>query len=207
MMVPGWWEPPTGMETHLVPIQSFLMTPPAQAAVPSSKDLPVEVLHRSQVSRNGMIAVVSPENRTQPCALHLDRLVATDFHFLTQRLEFGDLPLCHRAPEHTETPVLGPPTDVREAEEGEGLGFPLPSLPTTFSGIPTELDQPRLFAVEFQGEFSQPFLESGEEPHGVFLKLEARHEVVRKAGASKRGPSRRVISLGGFETQSGMARD
>ena len=33
--------------------------------------------------------------------------------------------------------------------------------------------------MEFQGEFPQPFLQSGEEPHGVILKLETRHEVVR----------------------------
>jgi hypothetical protein len=58
-------------------------------------------------------------------------------------------------------------------------GFPSPPHFPAFTRIPPEFYQPSLIAMEFQGKFPQPFLQSGEEPHGVILKLETRHKVVR----------------------------
>jgi len=68
--------------------------------------------------------------------------------------------------------------DVREPEEGERLRLTQTPRPTTFGGVPPELDQPCLVRVQFQSEPREPLAKRAKEPVGVVPMLKPEREIV-----------------------------
>ena len=67
---------------------------------------------------------------------------------------------------------------MREAEERKGFRLPLPPpLPVSFGKLP-ELDQPRLFRMQFQTELGQPFSKLAEKAFGFCPAFETYHKIV-----------------------------
>jgi hypothetical protein len=82
--------------------------------------------------------------------------------------QFRNHPLSYRFPPHDEGAVL--PTlaaIMREAQEGEGVGFPFSTLLSILNGEPPELDQPCLFRMDFPARTSRaaPEILSRTAPH------------------------------------------
>ena len=82
------------------------------------------------------------------------------------------------APDGEGFGLVALPTVVGEAQEVEGLRFPLATLLPVAGRIAPELDQSGLLRMEFQAELRQPFLELFKEPHGIRSVLEAQHKIV-----------------------------
>ena len=77
-----------------------------------------------------------------------------------------------------ELPGLGLPANVREAQEVERLWLPIASGFPIPSGMPSELDEPRLVGMQFQPELRKPLTKVGEELPCVTLMLESGDKVV-----------------------------
>jgi hypothetical protein len=67
---------------------------------------------------------------------------------------------------------------MRETEEIERLGLTEPACLTPSGGVPPELDQARLLAVQFQTELREPLTKICDEPLCVIMILKAHNEVV-----------------------------
>src|SRR5262245_45488737 len=96
-------------------------------------------------------------------------------------LQLGPRPLRHRLPLEREAPGSGLPADVREAQAVERLRLAETTLRPVRSGVPPELDQPRLLGLQLQPELHEPLAQLGEEPLRIRTMLEAHDEVVRIA--------------------------
>ena len=67
---------------------------------------------------------------------------------------------------------------MREAQEREGFWLCLPtSFPISFGKLP-ELDQPRLFRMQFQTELRQTLPKFLQKPLGFRSVFEAHHQIV-----------------------------
>ena len=78
--------------------------------------------------------------------------------------ELGVQPRAHGVPPDQPPALPGPPEDVGEAQEGEGLGLALTPGTAVLTGEPSELDDPGLVRVHLQRERFQPLLQLGQEP-------------------------------------------
>ena len=67
---------------------------------------------------------------------------------------------------------------MREPEELKRLGLAKPASLSIPGGEPPELDQPRLFRMQFQAELREPLAKVMQEPLGVVTVLESRYVVV-----------------------------
>src|SRR5262249_59727965 len=107
---------------------------------------------------DSVVVEVPLQHASQPLALRRDRRVTPERQFSLHLAQLGSQPLGRRLTPHDETsaPVL-PPTDVGEAQEGEGLRLALPALPSVLGGEPPEFDQPRLLGVQGQAELLEAF--------------------------------------------------
>jgi len=93
-------------------------------------------------------------------------------------------PFSHGPPHEEKLPRPRSRTDVRESEEGEGLGRASKALFLTSRGrITTERNQPGLLGVQFERELPQSFAKLCEKLHRVSVVLEPNDGVVSVAHA------------------------
>jgi hypothetical protein len=132
-----------------------------------------------QVARDSMVLVVTLNDPFQPFTDLRCRLVHPAGQFCFQTAQLRHHPLRRRFAPYDETAVAPPlPTVMREAEERKGLRLSLTALfPNSFGMLP-ELDQPRLFGMQFQAELRQPFPKLSEKTFGFRPAFEAHHEIV-----------------------------
>jgi hypothetical protein len=93
-------------------------------------------------------------------------------------LERRSQPLLGRVPQHQKLSLVSSPTLVGEAEEGESLRLPCPASLPGLGGEPAELDEPRLFGMQFQVESPESIPKIRMKPYGIGLVLEANNEVI-----------------------------
>src|SRR6266511_211491 len=136
---------------------------------------------RRPVARHGVVGAVAPHHACQPPSLLGDGLIPTSLELVFDLSELGPHPLGDRDPPHPEPPVPPLPADMRETEELKRLRLAQAPRPSTFGGVPAELDEPGLVGMQLQPELREAFAKVGEEPLCVGLPLKARGEVVRKA--------------------------
>ena len=84
----------------------------------------------------------------------------------------------NRVAPQPEAPIPSLRATVREAQKVERLRFALPCPPVVFSGIPSELDEPRLFRVHFQFKASQPPFHGLKEALRIPPVLKTHHEII-----------------------------
>ena len=70
---------------------------------------------------------------------------------------------------------------MRETEELERLRLAEATRCTIPSGVPSELDQPRLLGMQLQAELREPFAKLCPEPLGVLPMPKPHHEVISPA--------------------------
>src|SRR4051794_23761602 len=126
-----------------------------------------------------MVVEVPLHHTAQPLALPRDRLMTPTRQFLLHLFQLGSEPLGRRLPLHDKPSLLErPPTDVSEAQEGEGLWLAIPSLPSVLGGEPPEFDQSRFLGVQGQAELLKPFPQFSEEPFGLTAVLEPNDKII-----------------------------
>jgi hypothetical protein len=93
--------------------------------------------------------------------------------------ELGDHPLFRRFAPHDERSIAPALAAVmREAQERESLRFSLTTLLPVLGGKAPQLDQPRLFRIDFQTELRQALLKCFPEALGIRPVFEADHQIV-----------------------------
>src|SRR5258708_37845104 len=109
-----------------------------------------------QVTGNSVVLVVARGHLPEPSTHGRNRLVAAAFQLRLNGLELGHHPLLRRFAPYDERSIFPAlPTVVREAQKREGLRFSLSPLLSVSGGEPAELDQPRLFPMQFPAELRQ----------------------------------------------------
>jgi hypothetical protein len=161
------------------PVESLLLAAPTQAAIPALSDFRAEGTQHVHVVMDRVVGEVAVQDASEPRTLIGHGVVAPFAHFFANGLELRAPSFDGTSATDAELAVLLPRTDVREAEEIEGYGFPFPSLSTTLGGETSELDQPGLPAVQLQGEFLHAFPEFDEEAIRIAAVLEADDKVIR----------------------------
>src|SRR3954454_23258507 len=92
--------------------------------------------------------------------------------------ELGYHSLLRRVTPDDERAILAFPTEVGKAEEGECFRLPFSPLFPVLGGKAPQLDQPRLFCIDFQTELRQPLLESFPEPFDIHSAFEADDQII-----------------------------
>ena len=87
-------------------------------------------------------------------------------------------PLTNCVPQDQIATALARSTDVREAEEGEGLRFAKPPRLAVARRETPELDDPGLLRMQFQSELLQSLSKLVQKPLSIGAMLEAHHGVV-----------------------------
>src|SRR5213075_2331528 len=85
-------------------------------------------------------------------------------------------PVCF--PEHRVLPITSFRADMLESEERERLRFPFAAPLPPFRCISAELDDPRLFRMQFQRKLAQSLPQLLMEAFGILSMLEPHHEVI-----------------------------
>jgi hypothetical protein len=118
-----------------------LLAPTAEALPPSPGHGVTEGREGRSVSRYPIVAVVPEQDHAQVGSLFRDGLVEAAAEFVSDLFQLRLPPFSHRLPQHRELPLPGIPADVREAEEVEGQGLPVPAIASVLLREAAELDQ------------------------------------------------------------------
>src|SRR5215469_1802089 len=175
-------QPAVSNPQHPAPQHTAVLAAPRQRALPETDHLEPKQTERRAVHGNTVVAVVSLDHRAQPLSHFRNGVVHTPLELGFHLTQLGLQPLAYRLPQHRE-PSVAPllPADVREAEEVEGLGLPLPAPLAVFGRIGTELQQAGLVRVQLQPELAQSFGEFLPEPLSIRPHLESEHDIVGEA--------------------------
>ena len=90
-------------------------------------------------------------------------------------------PPAHRLAQHRIPPRPRLAAHVREAEEVEGLRFPVATASPMAVGMPAELDEACLVGMQRQSESRETLAQLAEEAFGVLVMLESDDEIIREA--------------------------
>src|SRR5712692_4075424 len=137
----GLGQPVSGETRDRPPRRGVLLAAAAEAPPPQPSDLPSEGGERLDVVRHGVIGEVAGHNLPQPGALLADRLMQAAAQGLLDLAQLGPRAVAPRLPVQRE--LAGPrrPADMREAEEGEGLGLAQAAPPPVRRRMAAELDE------------------------------------------------------------------
>jgi hypothetical protein len=164
--------------------------PPPQPANPAPKGV-----QRPDVGGHGMIGEVAGHDLPQPSALLVRRGMQAAAQGLLDIAQLGPQPVAPRLPVQGELAVPGPPRDMGEAQEVEGLRLAKAALATVRRGKAAELDQARLVRMQAQREAFQPRSQIRQKPLGIGPMLEAGDEVVGIAHHDDVAPGMAVSPL------------
>ena len=114
----------------------------------------------------------------KPEARGTDWVVQALFQLLAYRLELCLKAISPRFAVNQETSLTAHPTDVRKAQEVEGLGFAEAPLPVLRMGEPAKANQPGLVGVDCQTEFLKTRFNLLAEATGIVWVLEPHDDVI-----------------------------
>src|SRR6266511_1816864 len=176
----GRGQPPIGDPAKPLPGEPAALASAPKRLPPGPPHLVTKGRHRVDVAWHGVVGEMSSHHARQPAPLVGDGQMPASpelgFHLLQLRphpLLDGDAP-------EPETPVLGLPTDVGEAQEVERLRLgQAPPLPVRCREA-AELDKPGLIRVQLQVELREPLAKVSQEPLCITEVLEPDHEESRR---------------------------
>ena len=174
----GRWQPATDESLHSLPQNPTMLAASAKRAMPEVAHGETKVIQSMPIPRNSEVLEVPSHNRLQPLADFGNRVMHTPPQLDLYQLQFGLHAFANRLPKHQKPSLLRFPADVLEAEKIEGLRLAQSSAFSVRRRMASELDQPRLFRVQFQLEFRHAFDEFFPELFGFRLELESNHDVV-----------------------------
>ena len=149
-------KPSVHQSSYTGPIGPVLLAPAAKYPSPEPCHPIAKYAQPVQVSWHRVVVEVALDDRPEPLARLLNRIVHASAKLLLDFPQFGSHPLgdCLALQSKFPPPVL--PADVREAQEVKRLWLSFPSfLPVSFSEKP-ELNPARLVWMELQTKVLQP---------------------------------------------------
>ena len=141
----GCWYPPVEDRSELLPLLPRALTTTYQYITPQSIDASLEDAQLVDVAGYGMVLVVAGDHTPKPYTDLTGAIMLTASKLSLDDLELRNHSLFRRDPPYGEgSALVALPTVVGEAQEREGLRFPLSTQLPVASGEPPELDQSSL---------------------------------------------------------------
>lgn len=175
----GWRKPAGDVGTHAAPRQMVALTPATQDAPPEPGHRFPERAQRRAVHRDTGGAVVPENDRPQIRAWLRNGQVHTSPAFGFHRSPLRLPPRAHRLPQHREPACPCRRAAMREAQNVEGLRFPVATGSPILVRVATEFEEPRLVGVQRQPEPREARAQLGQEAFGFLPMLESDDEVSR----------------------------
>ena len=158
-------------------VLSLLAAPPKRAP-PEVRDVVAEGGERAAVGRHGVIVEPSLHDRSQPLALHRDRLMHAPPQLLLDFHELAPYAVAPAGPVDQELAGARLAANEGEAQEVEGFRFAETPLLSLGRREAAKLQQPGLDWMQRQRELLEPFTHRVPEAPGVGLVLEPDDDVV-----------------------------
>src|SRR6516162_5079331 len=175
-------QPAVNKPQHPVPQHPAVLAAPRQGAMPEPDHLESKPRERRTVHGDTVVTVVSRDHRAQPLTHFRDGVVHAPLELGFNLAQLGLQPFAYRLPKHRKHSVASLlPTDMREAEEVERLGLPLPAPLSVLCRKRAELQKAGLVGVQLQPELAQSFGEFLPEPLSIRPHLESEHNIVGEA--------------------------
>ena len=156
----GRWQPAADQPLHSFPQNATFLAPSSQDVVPEVAHGETKVSQSMSVARYSEVTEMPTHNGLQPLANFRNRVMHAspqlDFHLLQLSLHA----FANRLPKHQIPPLLRLPADVLEAEKIEGLRLAQSKALSVRRRMASELEESRLFRVQFQLEFRHAFASS-----------------------------------------------
>jgi len=168
-----------GYSAESSPRHTAFLTPPPEGMQPCVGKLPAHDLQRPDVPRYRMVVEVALKDRAKPFSLFRYRQVASLHEASPDLFQLRSHPLADAFAPDVGIPLLGLAEVVGEAEKVECLRFAFAMLASPECGVFAEINEPRLFGMQLQGELVQPLSEVLKETLRVPLLLEPHDTVVR----------------------------
>ena len=174
----GRRKPSADESLHTLPLDASLLAPSFERVMPEVADREAEVSQCVPVARHSEVSDMPTHNGLQPLDDFRNRVMhkppQLDLDPLQRRLHAP----ANRLPKHHEPTRPRLAADVLEAEEIEGLRLTQTSAFSVGRRMASELDQSRLFRVQFQLELFHSFFQFRPEPFGIVFVLEPNHGTV-----------------------------
>jgi hypothetical protein len=162
---------------HSFPQNATMLASPTQSAMPEVAHGETKVIQSMPIAWNSEVTEMPAHHRLQPLADFRNR-VHTSPQLDLHQLQLGLHARANRLPKHQKPSLLRLPANMLEAEKIEGLRLAQSGALSVGRRVASELDQARLFRVQFQLEFRHAFDEFFPELFGFRLELESKHDVI-----------------------------
>src|SRR6266478_9965056 len=137
--------PALGKWSEPVPGHAAFLTATPKGEPPVARDLFAELSHAAPVTRNRVVVEVALDDRSEPLASLLNRIVLAGEEELLNLPQLCSHPLARRLPQDHEVPLLTRlSAQVRKSKKVERLRFPLSTLLPIPCCMSPELNQARL---------------------------------------------------------------
>ena len=163
---------------HSLPQNTTVLASSAQRAMPEVAHGETKVGQSISIPGHSEVSEMPAHNRLQPLADFWNRVMHTspqlDFH----QMQLGLHAFANRLPKHQKPSVLRLPANMLEAEKIKRLRLAQSGALSVRRRVASELEESRLFWVQFQLEFRHAFSEFFPELFGFRLELESNHDIV-----------------------------
>ena len=174
----GRRQPAADEPLHSFPQNATVLASSAQRSMPEVAHGETKVSQSMSVARYSEVTEMPTHHGLQPLANFRNRVMHAppqlDFHLL----QLGLHAFANRLPKHQKPSLFRLPADVLEAEKIEGLRPAQSEALSVRRRVASELEESRLFRVQFQLEFRHAFGEFFPELFSFRLELESNHDVV-----------------------------
>ena len=153
----GRRQPATDQPFHSLPLDATMLASSAQGMMPEVAHGETKVSHGMTVTRYSEITEMPAHNGLQPRANFRNRVMhsPSQLDLNVQQLRLHSF--ANRLPKHQKPSSLRLPADMLEAEKIEGLRLAQTSTLSVGRRMASELEEPRLFRVQFQLELLHSF--------------------------------------------------
>jgi hypothetical protein len=149
----------------------------AQRSMPEVAHGETKVSQSMSVARNSEVSDMPTHHGLQPLANFRNRVMHTSPQLDLHLLQLSLHAFANRLPKHQKPSLLCLPADVLEAEKIEGLRLAQTKALSVRRRMASELEESRLFRVQFQLEFRHAFSEFFPELFGFRLELESSYGI------------------------------
>jgi len=174
----GRRQPAADEPLHSFPQNATFLAPASQDVVPEVAHGETKVSQSMPIPRYSEVTEMPTHNRLQPHTNFRNRVMHASPQLDLHLLQLGLHAFANRLPKHQKPSLFRLPADVLEAEKIEGLRLAQSEALSVRRRVASELEQSRLFRVQFQLELLHSFFQFRPEPFGLVFELESNHNVV-----------------------------
>ncbi len=179
MQNPTFGKPSVDYMAKTAPEKVVALTSAPQSTHPQTGDLSPESPDACKITRNSMVVHETLYNRPKPSSQLGDGLMTSPHERLLHLLQLAAKPLSHGLTLDGEAfPLAGRRTDMSKPKEIKSLGLSLTTLRSVRSSKTPKLDQPSLFGVQTETEFTHALCELPKKPFCLFPVLKPHDEII-----------------------------